>query len=124
MCVEAYLRHCEFESVIRHRVRCEDQCLKVQLLVAEDLPESLPVVLLILLTVVGGLRTTRRDVHELQETCLVGFQPASRTRRIGQQKEAADTDNYREDAFEQEDPSPSLVATDASHLCDSSSEES
>ena len=91
------------------------------MLVTKDLPKRLPVMLLIFLAIVSGLCTTRGDVHELQETGLVGLQPASCGRRIGEKEETADSDDDGEDTLEQEDPTPSFVATKAPHLRDAGS---
>ena len=119
-----YLGHGEFQTVVGDRVGREDQGLKVQLSVAEHLPKGLPVALFILLTLVDDLCASRRDVHELEETSLVGPEPTGRARRVGQQEEAAGTYNDREDAFEEEDPAPSFVTADSPHLCDTCGEES
>jgi len=69
--VETYLGHGELQAIIRDRVGSEHQRLEIQLLVTKNLPERLPVMLLILLTIVGSLCTARGYVHELQETGLV-----------------------------------------------------
>lgn len=81
---ESYLRHGEFQTVVGDRVGGKDQGLEVKLLVAEDLPERLPVVLLVLFAFMADLCASRRDVHELEETCLVGLQPAGSAWRVGQ----------------------------------------
>jgi hypothetical protein len=47
--------------------------LQVELFVRQDLPKSLPVVLLVFFAIMGGPRATRRDMHELEETGLVGL---------------------------------------------------
>lgn len=52
---ETNLRHSELETIVRHRIGRKDECLEIQLLVAKDLPQRLPVVLLFLLAVVGDL---------------------------------------------------------------------
>ena len=69
--VETYLGHGELQAIIRDRVGSEHQRLEIQLLVTKNLPERLPVMLLILLTIVGSLCTAGGYVHELQETGLV-----------------------------------------------------
>jgi hypothetical protein len=78
-----YLRHGELETVIWNRVRRKDQCLEIQLLIAQNLPKSLPMMLLILLAIMSSLCAARGNVHELEETRFVRFQPASSPRRIG-----------------------------------------
>ena len=119
--VETYLGHGELQAIIRDRVGSEHQRLEVQLLVTQDLPKRLPVMLLIFLAIVGSLCAARGDVHELQEAGLIRLQPAGRGRRVGEKEKAADSNDDGEDALEQEDPTPSFVATKASHLCDAGS---
>ena len=81
---KTHLRHGEFQTIVRHRVGSEDQGLEVQLLVTEDLPQRFPVVFLVLLALVAEFCASRRDVHELQETGLIGLEPTRCAWRVGQ----------------------------------------